>query len=221
MRYALDGLRDFAGRKVVVLFSENPAVPGPWDRVAAEAARAAHAAAAAVYAVHPLAEAAGVAAVPPGALESLARDTGGLFCTDFARVLENEQGYYAIGFQPEANAERRCRRVARWSPAKPAVLKVRRAGVVVRSRAGFLSQRPRVEFPVPVSHDELLNRALASPFAGDDTRASLTALFSETLKTGPLVEAVLHFDARDFTFIHDLQDVYHGAVQNEGGGLPR
>ena len=99
------------------------------------------------------------------------------------------------------------------TPAKPAVLKVRRPGVVVRSRAGFVSQRPRVEFPVPVSHDDLLIRALASPFAGDDTRAALTALFSETLKTGPVVEAALHFDARDFTFIHDLQDVYHGAVQ--------
>ena len=66
---------------------------------------------------------------------------------------------------------------------------------------------------MPVSHEELLNRALASPFGGEDTHASLTALFTETLKTGPLVEAVLHFDARDFTFIHDLQDVYHGAVR--------
>jgi VWFA-related protein len=204
MRYALDGLRDFAGRKVVVLFSENPGGAGPWDRVA-DSAHAAHAAAAAVYTVHALPEAAGVAAVPPGALESLARDTGGLFCTDFARVLQNEQGYYAIGLQPEANPDD--------PPVKPTELRVRRAGVTVRSRAGFLSQRPRVEFPAPVSYAELLNRALASPFAGDDTRASLTALFSETLRTGPVVAAVLHFDARDFTFIHDLQDVYHGAVQ--------
>src|SRR5260370_926878 len=80
MRWALDGLRDFAGRKAVVLFSENLGVSGPWDRVAADAAHAAHAAAAAVYTVHPLPEAAGVAAPPPGALESLARDTGGGVC---------------------------------------------------------------------------------------------------------------------------------------------
>ena len=213
MRYALNGLRDFAGRKVVVLFSENPGVPGPWDRVAADAAHAAHAAAAAVYTVHPLTEAAGGAVVPPGALESLARDTGGLYCTDFARVLQNEQGYYAIGFQPEAKPDDAADASTRWSPAKPAVLKVRRAGVTVRSRAGFLSQRPRVEFPAPMNRTELLNRALASPFTGEDTRATLTALFTETLKTGPVVEAVLHFDARDFTFIHDLQDVYHGAVR--------
>ena len=209
LRYALDGLWDFAGRKVVVLFSENPAVSGPWDRVAAEAARAAHRAAAAVYTVHPLGEPAGASAVPPGALESLARDTGGLYCTDFARVLENEQGYYAIGFQPETNASD----PPGAPPAIPAVLKVRRPGVVVRSRAGFVSQLPRVEFPAPVNHDELLHSALASPFTGDDIRAGLTALFSETLRTGPVVEAALHFDPRNFTFIHDLQDMYHGAVQ--------
>jgi hypothetical protein len=213
LRWALEGLRDFAGRKVVVLFSENPGVAGPWDRVAADAARAAHAAAAAVYAVHPLPEAAGVAALPPGALESLAHDTGGLFNTDFARVLQDEQGYYAIGFQPESNPDDAVEAATRRPASKPPVLKVRREGVVVRSRAGFLSQRPRVEFPAPVSYAELLNRALASPFAGEDTRASLTALFSETLKTGPVVDAVLHFDARDFTFIHDLQDVYHGTVR--------
>lgn len=212
MRYALDGLRDFAGRKVVVLFSENPGVSGPWDRVAAEAALAAHAAGAAVYAVHPLPRA-DLAAGPPGALESLVRDTGGLICADFARVLQEEQGYYAIGFQREAGEDEAAGAAARRAAGKPPVLKVRREGVSVRSRAGFLRQRPRVEFPAPVERAELLSRALASPFTGDDTRASLTALFFETSRTGPVVEAVVHFDAREFSFIHDLQDVYRGAVQ--------
>src|ERR1035437_3964540 len=101
LRYALDGLRDFTGRKVVVLFSENPGGTGPSDRGMADATHAAHAAAAAVYAVDPLPEASGAVPAVPSALESLARDTGGLFGADFARVLENEQGYYAIGFQPE------------------------------------------------------------------------------------------------------------------------
>ena len=137
MRHALDGLRDFAGRKAVVLFSENTAVSGPWDRVAADAARAAHAAAAVVYTVNPLGDAAGVTAIPPGALESLARETGGLYRTDFARVLQNEQGYYAIGLQPEAKTDEAAEAPARWSPARPAVLKVRRPGVVVRLARGF------------------------------------------------------------------------------------
>jgi VWFA-related protein len=210
LRYALDGLRDFTGRKVVVLFSENPGGTGPSDRGMADATHAAHAAAAAVYAVDPLPEASGAVPAVPSALESLARDTGGLFGADFARVLENEQGYYAIGFQPEdssidASGQR--------SPATPAVIKVRRPGVVVRARAGYVSQRPRVEFPAPVEHAVLLHNALASPFAGIDIRASLTAVFSEYPREGPSVDAIVHFDLRDFSFIHDFEDMYQGTAQ--------
>src|ERR1039458_705146 len=42
--YALRGLRDFPGRKVVVLFSEHPGLTGPPGAPAAEVAYAAHAA---------------------------------------------------------------------------------------------------------------------------------------------------------------------------------
>jgi VWFA-related protein len=210
LRYALDGLRDFTGRKVVVLFSENPGGTGPSDRGMGEAAQAAHAAAAAVYALHLLPEAPGVPAAAPSAMESLARDTGGLFGTDFARVLENEQGYYAIGFQPEDNS---IDASGRWSPATPAVVKVRRPGVVVRSRAGYLSQRPRVEFPAPVEHAVLLNNALASPFAGSEIRTGLTAVLAEYPREGPSVDVIVHFDLRDISFIHDLQDMYQGTAQ--------
>ena len=42
-------------------------------------------------------------------MDSLARDTGGLFGADFAGVLQNEQGYYAIGFQPEDTVGRSLR----------------------------------------------------------------------------------------------------------------
>src|ERR1035438_10335939 len=76
--YALRGLRDFPGRKVVVLFSEHPGLTGPPGAPAAEVAYAAHAAAAAVYALDPLSPAPGATATAPGALESLAHDTGGV-----------------------------------------------------------------------------------------------------------------------------------------------
>src|ERR1035441_10610747 len=38
LRYALDGLRDFPGRKVVVLFAQNPDATGPSDRGTGDAA---------------------------------------------------------------------------------------------------------------------------------------------------------------------------------------
>ncbi len=207
--YALEGLRDSPGRKVVVLFSEKPETAVAGARAVSEAALAAQVAAA-VYALDPLSAAPGGQTDLPSAMKALARDTGGWFGGDLARVLETEQGYYAIGFQPEDSSVDAS---GRRPPATPAVIKVRRPGVVVRSRAGFLSQRPRVEFPAPAPHAELLRNALRSPFAGSGIRVGLTALFSEYPREGPSVDAVVHFDLRDFSFIHDLQDTYQGTAQ--------
>jgi VWFA-related protein len=211
MGCVLEGLRFFGGRKVVVLFSENPGVSGPWDRVAGESAHAAHAAGAAVYAIHPLPGAPAVASATPGALESLARDTGGLFGGDFATVLQNEHGYYGIGIQPEDNS---IDLSGHLSPAAPALLKVKRPGVTVRYRAGYIGHQPLpVDFPVPAEHTVLLNNALASPFAASDIRARLTALFTDYSGQSPLVDVKLHFDPSALCFIHDLQDIYHGTAR--------
>jgi VWFA-related protein len=208
--YALHGLRDFPGRKVVVLISENPDAAGPPGRDVAEVASAAHAATAAVYALNPLPPAPGATAAAPGALQSLARDTGGFFGGDFTQVLRNEQGYYAIGFQPEEDNS------AELSGSRPpgafAQLKVLRPGVAVRSRAGYISHRVPVEFPAPAEHWVLLNATLRSPFAAPDIRTRLTALFSAYSKDGPSVDVVLLIDPHDFSFIHDSEDMYHGAV---------
>jgi VWFA-related protein len=208
--YALQGLRDFPGRKVVVLFSENPGAAGPPDAAVTAVAYAAHSAAAAVYALDPLSPAPGLTAGPPGPMQALARDTGGWFGGDFAQVLRNEQGYYAIGFQPEEDNS------AELSGSLPpptfAQLKVLRPGVTVRSRAGYISHRRQVEFPAPVERRVLLNTALRSPFAAADIRVRLTALFSTYSKDGFSVDAVVLFDAHDFSFIHDSEDRYRGTV---------
>jgi VWFA-related protein len=208
--YALHGLRDFPGRKVVVLFSENPGLTGPPAGTdVASVTDAAHAAAAAVYALDPLSPAPATTAAP-GALESLAHDTGGWFGGDFAQVLRNEQGYYAIGFQPEEDNSTELS--GGRPPASFAQLKVKRPGVVVRSRAGYISHRPAVDFPAPVEHRVLLNTALRSPFAAPDIRTRLTVLFSTYSKDGFSVDAVVLFDAHDFSFIHDSEDRYRGSV---------
>jgi hypothetical protein len=143
-------------------------------------------------------------------MEILARETGGVFGADFAGVLQNEQGYYAIGFQPEDTS---IDPSGRWSPAKAAQLKVRRPGVLVRSRAGFLRHAPRVDSPVPAERGEQLKNALESPFGGPDIPARLTALLSDYTAKGPVVDAVIHFDARQISVLHDLQDMYQGSLQ--------
>ena len=203
--YALEGVRYLPGRKAIVVFSEHPGEPGAWDLVKGESARAAHAAGAAVYAVNPL------GASPrdgeaPGALASLARDSGGAFGAAFARVLEAEQGYYAIAFQPEE-------RPGELPATGPPELKVRRPGVVLRARTGFLSPRQRDDDLLPPEHAALMMQALASPFAASEIRTRVTATYSEERPGTPAVDAILYFDARDVTVIHDLQDTYRGQVQ--------
>ena len=176
LHYALEGLRNLPGRKVVVVFAENPGVPGPWDRDAGGGS-----ACGTCRRGGSVCDPADIRDDPrhggaPGAMEMLARDTGGLYGADFAGVLQNEQGYYAIGFQPEDTS---IDPSGRWSPAKAAQLKVRRPGVLVRSRAGFLRHAPRVDFPVPAERGEQLKNALVSPFGGPDIPARLTAVFSD------------------------------------------
>jgi hypothetical protein len=84
--------------------------------------------------------------------------------------------------------------------------------VAVRSRAGYISHPPRVEFPAPVQHRVLLNSALNSPFAAPDIRVRLTALFSTYSTDGFSADVVVLFDAHDFSFIHDAEDRYRGSV---------
>ena len=115
LSYALDGLRSSraarwwcSSRRIRAYRVRGTATPG-------EAANAAHAAGAAVYALQPLSATPRTPGGAPGAMELLARDTGGMFGADFARVLQSEQGYYAIGFQPEDTS---IDPSARWSPAK-------------------------------------------------------------------------------------------------------
>ena len=209
LSYAMEGVRHLPGRKAIVLFSEHPGEPGPWDAVKGEAARSAHLAGAAVYAVNPLA-AANDGEAAPGALASLARATGGVFGSDFARVLQAEQGYYAIGFEPVAPPGDA---PPAGTATGPAVLKVLRPGVVLRSRTGFLTQRQRDDDLLPPEHTAMVIHALASPFAASDIRTRLTARFSEERAGTPTLDAILYFDIRDVTVIHDLQDIYHGQVQ--------
>jgi hypothetical protein len=145
-------------------------------------------------------------------MESLARDSGGTFGGDFAKILENEQGYYAIGFQAEGDSIDISGRLS--PPSVPAVLKVRRPGVELRYRAGYISRRPpEVDFPVPAEHSLLLTNALASPFAAPDIRPHLTALLSDYSGQNPTLDVALHFNPREIAFIHDLQDVYHGTAR--------
>jgi hypothetical protein len=70
-----------------------------------------------------------------------------------------------------------------------------------------------VDFPAPAPPGELIKNALISPFAATDIPSRLTAVFADYSAKGPVVEAILHFDPREISTIHDLQDIHQGSLQ--------
>jgi VWFA-related protein len=113
------------------------------------------------------------------------------------RVLEDQQGYYVIGYSPPAS-------FFDASPGKPTfhklALSVRRPGLRVRSRAGFYGI-PDAATPMgDESRAARLTAALRSPFAAADVRVRLQALFLDDEKAGPSLRAMLRIDGRDLSF---------------------
>ncbi len=121
------------------------------------------------------------------------------------RVLEDQEGYYLIGYKPDPrtfqteNGSRGYHKIQ---------VKVTRPGLHVWSRAGFFGAtdeetRPRFDTP-----EAQLRAAMFSPFNASDVRLRLTALYAEVPNQGAVVRNLLHIDARDLKF-HDWVDVSH------------
>jgi VWFA-related protein len=140
-------------------------------------------------------------------LRYLAEQTGGVFTRNtndlsegIRRALEDQKGYYLIGFRPDAeifDAERGRARYNRFQ------VKVARAGVRVRTRGGFYGFTDDEARPVRRTAAEQMVAAITSPFASGELGLSLTALFSSGPKKDSMLESVLHLDAKRFTVEDD------------------
>jgi VWFA-related protein len=137
-------------------------------------------------------------------LAHLALETGGLAYENgndlnwgLDRVLEDQQGYYLLGYKPSEqtfvnkHGSRSYHRIQ---------VKVKRAGLQVRSRTGFFGEtdeesRPRYNTPI-----EQMRAAMLSPFQSSGVRLRLTALYAEVPKVGPVVRNLLHINAQDLDF---------------------
>jgi len=139
-----------------------------------------------------------------GGLEFLAAGTGGRFVHDtndlngaVARILEDQQGYYLIGWTPQSDAFEFDKTGPRFNSV---VVRVTRPGLEVRTRIGYYGI-PRSEGTRLVAPARRLVEALASPFVTSDVRVNLTPLAFARGKKDHYVRAMLGLDARDFTFV--------------------
>jgi VWFA-related protein len=138
-----------------------------------------------------------------GGLNYLAEATGGTFAHNnndlgkgLRRALEEQRGYYLIGYRPAdetfKNGLRSFRKIE---------VKVKRPGSRVRTRKGFLGVPDDTLFlaPRPRIGDSELYAALASPLAATDVRLRLTPVFSYDSKGDPLFRVLLHINGSDIT----------------------
>ena len=140
-------------------------------------------------------------------LSYLAAKTGGIFMRNrndlgaaMQRIMDDQRGYYLIGYRPDLSEDDRDARPARMRNIS---VKVKRPGVQMRTRAGYFGVPDADRRARPRTREEQLTAALLSPFASGDVRVRLTSLFGTEPAPGPprpYVRALLHVDARDLSF---------------------
>jgi VWFA-related protein len=143
-------------------------------------------------------------------LAYLAQETGGLFYKDdndlpaaARQALNDQSGYYLLGYRPGEDAFARPRGVSPYHHLK---VVVKRPGLHVRTRAGYYGMADREPPPAAQDRAARLLAALRSPFVAGEIGLRLTGLFGNAADTGSYIHAMPHIDGRDLTFGEDGAD---------------
>jgi VWFA-related protein len=142
----------------------------------------------------------------------LAQQTGGFpiinnndLSGGIRRIL-NDQSYYLLGYQPDAETfDPKTRRFNKL------VVKVRRPDLKVRYRSGFFGVTDEMKDSVKGTPQQQILNALLSPFAAGGVSLRLNALFGNEAKNGSFVRSFLHINAKDLKFT-DEADGSHKAT---------
>jgi VWFA-related protein len=145
------------------------------------------------------------------ALRYLSKQTGGAQVFGVERVLEDQRGYYLIGYRPDAEV---------FDPARAGrkfhniTLRVKRPGLRVRHRTGFYPA-PEADLAAaqPATRAGRLLRALTSPLTSGSIGLSLTPLFGNDAQTGSYVRALIHVDARALKFTEEPGGIRKASVE--------
>jgi hypothetical protein len=143
-------------------------------------------------------------------MANLARDTGGFAVLNtndlhwgIGPVLDDQAGYYLIGYRPGESTSRPTKQGPRYHKL---AVRVRVPGLRVRTRSGFYGV-PAEEAPTaPRTPEEEIAAALHSSFRAGGIRLRLTSLFASREQQGSLIRNLLHLDARDLTLELRVRD---------------
>lgn len=131
--------------------------------------------------------------------EVLAKETGGFLIrnkNDFGldRVLEDQNGYYLIGYRPATDTFNRRQHAIQ--------VRVKHGGYTVRTRAGFYGSTDETASGT-ASQVDPLNKALSSPFGANDLTVRMAVLFANDPARGSLLRTFVAVDAKDLTFTQE------------------
>lgn len=140
-------------------------------------------------------------------LRFLAEQTGGRAIVNnndlvlgLRRMSDDMRGYYVVGYTPPEGTFAPRGRTPRFHPVS---VTVKRPGLRVRTRKGFLGVSDPERTLPPDSPQQALFDAAMSPFAVSDIPVRATLLPGYDAKGTPLVRALLHIDPHALTFTPD------------------
>lgn len=142
-------------------------------------------------------------------LSYLADNTGGLAYQDgndlnwaLDRVLDDQQGYYLLGYHPPEGTLQAKNGGIDFHRIR---VKMTRAGLHVRSRSGFFGETDDQTIPKFRSPVEQLRASMLSPFKSTGVDLRLTALYAEWPLHGPVVRNLLLIKGSDLTWKLDAK----------------
>jgi VWFA-related protein len=137
-------------------------------------------------------------------LDYLAEETGGRLFKNgndlnvgIDKMLEDQSGYYLIGYQPDDET---------FDPKKrkfnKLTIKIKRPDLQVRYRSGFFGiEDDKFSLNQPnTSPDQKIVNALTSPFVINEIAVKLNTLFANDKKLGMYLRPLLHIDAKTLDF---------------------
>jgi hypothetical protein len=145
----------------------------------------------------------------------LSESTGGLALMNnndlsgaLKRAMDDQRGYYLIGYRPEESTFDTSGR----RKFHHLTLKINRPGKFkVRMRNGFFGIADSDTVPAKLTREEQMIGALTSPFGAEGVRLRLTSLFANDAAIGSYMRSLLHINAHDLTFT-EQPDGWHQTV---------
>ncbi len=140
----------------------------------------------------------------------LAYDNGNDLNWALDRVLEDQKGYYLLGFQPPEGTFQEKHKTRSFHGIK---VRVKRAGLHVRSRSGYFGETDEeTKLQQPKTMVDQMRAAMLSPFKSSDIHLKLTALYAKTAK-GPIVRNLLYVEGKDLTWRPAPKDSFTAQLQ--------